>query len=313
VEPSSIARDDKVDLRVPHTPSPTLPHEAVRLMTALALPRLRQPSVLPGFSLALGLAVTALSLVVLIPLAGLIFKAAQVGPGEFLRIALDPRTLAALRLSFGAAFAAAVVNGVFGLLVAWVLVRYRFPGRRLLDAAVDLPFALPTAVAGIALTAIYAPNGWIGGLLAPLGIKIAYTPLGVIMALIFVGLPFVVRTVQPVLAETEREIEEASALLGASRIRTVFRVVLPAVMPALMTGFALAFARGVGEYGSVIFIAGNIPFVSEIAPLLIVIRLEEFDYAGATVVATVMLAISFSLLLVINLLQSRARRRLGHA
>ncbi len=282
-------------------------------MTALALPRLRQPSVLPGFSLALGMAVTALSLVVLIPLAGLIFKAAQVGPSEFLRIALDSRTLAALRLSFGAAFAAAVVNGVFGLLVAWVLVRYRFPGRRLLDAAVDLPFALPTAVAGIALTAIYAPNGWIGGLLAPLGIKIAYTPLGVIMALIFVGLPFVVRTVQPVLAETEREIEEASALLGASRIRTVFRVVLPAVMPALMTGFALAFARGVGEYGSVIFIAGNIPFVSEIAPLLIVIRLEEFDYAGATVVATVMLAISFSLLLVINLLQSRARRRLGHA
>jgi sulfate transport system permease protein len=178
---------------------------------------------------------------------------------------------------------------------------------------VDLPFALPTAVAGIALTAIYAPNGWIGSLLAPLGITVAYTPVGVVMALVFVGLPFVVRTVQPVLAETEREIEEASALLGASRIRTVFRVVLPAVVPALMTGFALAFARGVGEYGSVIFIAGNIPFVSEIAPLLIVIRLEEFDYAGATVVATVMLAISFSLLLFINLVQSRARRKLGHA
>ncbi len=282
-------------------------------MTALALPRLRQPSVLPGFSLALGLAVTALSLVVLIPLAALILKAAQVGPAEFARIALDPRTLAALRLSFGAAFAAAAVNAVFGLLVAWVLVRYRFPGRRFLDAAVDLPFALPTAVAGIALTAIYAPNGWIGSLLAPLGIKVAYTPLGVIMALVFVGLPFVVRTVQPVLAETEREVEEASALLGASRIRTVFRVVLPVVTPALMTGFALAFARGVGEYGSVIFIAGNIPFISEIAPLLIVIRLEEFDYAGATVVATVMLAISFALLLVINLLQSRTRRRLGHA
>jgi sulfate transport system permease protein len=193
------------------------------------------------------------------------------------------------------------------------LVRYRFPGRRFLDAAVDLPFALPTAVAGIALTAIYAPNGWIGSLLAPLGIQVAYTPLGVIMALVFVGLPFVVRTVQPVLAETEREVEEASALLGASRIRTVFRVVLPAVTPALMTGFALAFARGVGEYGSVIFIAGNIPFISEIVPLLIVIRLEEFDYAGATVVATVMLAISFALLLVINLLQSRTRRRLGHA
>jgi sulfate transport system permease protein len=269
--------------------------------------------VLPGFSLALGFAVTALSLVVLLPLAGLILQAVQVGPGEFLRIALDPRTLAALRLSFGAAFAAAAINAVFGLLVAWVLVRYRFPGRRFLDATVDLPFALPTAVAGIALTAIYAPNGWIGSLLAPLGITVAYTPVGVVMALVFVGLPFVVRTVQPVLAETEREIEEASALLGASRIRTVFRVVLPAVVPALMTGFALAFARGVGEYGSVIFIAGNIPFVSEIAPLLIVIRLEEFDYAGATVVATVMLAISFSLLLFINLVQSRARRKLGHA
>ncbi|HEX2553420.1 MAG TPA: sulfate ABC transporter permease subunit CysT [Microvirga sp.] len=282
-------------------------------MTALVLPRFRQPSVLPGFSLALGFAVTALSLVVLIPLAGLILKAVQVGPAEFLRIALDPRTLAALRLSFGAAFAAAAINAVFGLLVAWVLVRYRFPGRRLLDAAVDLPFALPTAVAGIALTAIYAPNGWIGALLAPLGMKIAYTPIGVVMALVFVGLPFVVRTVQPVLAETEREIEEASALLGASRLRTVSRVVLPAVVPALMTGFALAFARGVGEYGSVIFIAGNIPFVSEIAPLLIVIRLEEFDTAGATVVATVMLAISFSLLLFINLVQSRTRRRLGHA
>ncbi len=282
-------------------------------MTAFALPRFRSPSVLPGFSLALGFAVTALSLVVLLPLAGLILQAVQVGPGEFLRIALDPRTLAALRLSFGAAFAAAAINAVFGLLVAWVLVRYRFPGRRFLDATVDLPFALPTAVAGIALTAIYAPNGWIGSLLAPLGITVAYTPVGVVMALVFVGLPFVVRTVQPVLAETEREIEEASALLGASRIRTVFRVVLPAVVPALMTGFALAFARGVGEYGSVIFIAGNIPFVSEIAPLLIVIRLEEFDYAGATVVATVMLAISFSLLLFINLVQSRARRKLGHA
>ncbi len=282
-------------------------------MTALALPRFRSPSVLPGFSLALGFAVTALSLVVLLPLAGLILQAVQVGPGEFLRIALDPSTLAALRLSFGAAFAAAAINAVFGLLVAWVLVRYRFPGRRFLDATVDLPFALPTAVAGIALTAIYAPNGWIGSLLAPLGITVAYTPVGVVMALVFGGLPFVVRTVQPVLAESEREIEEASALLGASRIRTVFRVVLPAVVPALMTGFALAFARGVGEYGSVIFIAGNIPFVSEIAPLLIVIRLEEFDYAGATVVATVMLAISFSLLLFINLVQSRARRKLGHA
>jgi sulfate transport system permease protein len=203
------------------------------------------------------------------------------------------------------------VNAVFGLLLTWVLVRYRFPGRRLIDAAVDLPFALPTAVAGIAMAAVYAPNGWIGRIADWLGFKIAFTPLGVVMALIFIGLPFVVRTVQPVLQEVEREIEEASALLGASRLHTVFRVVLPHVYPALLTGFALAFARGVGEYGSVIFIAGNIPMISEIAPLLIVIKLEEFNYAGATVIAAVMLAVSFALLFLINLTQAWSRRRLG--
>ncbi|MEO6610330.1 MAG: sulfate ABC transporter permease subunit CysT [Aestuariivirga sp.] len=271
----------------------------------------RKPSVIPGFGLALGFTVFALSLVVLIPLAALILRAASIGPSAFLAIATDPRTLLALRLSFGAALIAALINTVFGLLLAWVLVRYRFPGRRLIDAAVDLPFALPTAVAGIALASVYAPNGWIGAQAAKLGLKIAFTPLGVVFALIFIGLPFVVRTVQPVLEETERDIEESSALLGASRFRTVFQVVLPHVYPALLTGFALAFARGVGEYGSVIFIAGNIPMVSEIAPLLIVIKLEEFDYAGATVIATVMLAISFFLLFLINQLQARSRRRHG--
>ena len=269
-------------------------------------------SVIPGFGITFGITVTALSLVVLIPLAALAFKAAGVGPAEFWRIATHPRTLAALRLSFGAAFIAAAVNAVFGLLVAWVLVRYRFPGKGILDAAIDLPIALPTAVAGIALAVIYAPNGWVGGGLAQLGIKVGYTPTAVVVALIFVGLPFVVRTVQPVLAESEKEIEEAAALLGASRLRTIFQVVLPLVSPALLTGFALAFARGIGEYGSVIFVAGNLPFVSEIAPLLIVIRLEEFDYGGAAVIATAMLALSFFLLMVISVLQTRNRRRLGY-
>jgi sulfate/thiosulfate transport system permease protein len=272
----------------------------------------RNQSVIPGFGLTLGITVTALSLVVLIPLAVLAFKATGVGPAEFWRIASHPRTLSALRLSFAAAFVAAAVNAVFGLLVAWVLVRYRFPGKRILDAAIDLPIALPTAVAGISLAVIYAPNGWVGGLLAPLGIKIGYTPAAVVLALIFVGLPFVVRTVQPVLAESEKGIEEAAALLGASRLRTVFSVVLPLITPALLTGFALAFARGIGEYGSVIFVAGNLPFVSEIAPLLIVIRLEEFDYAGASVIATLMLALSFTLLMLISTLQTWNRRRLGY-
>jgi sulfate transport system permease protein len=278
---------------------------------ALVLPRLREPSVLPGFGPALGFTLAALSLIVLIPLIALVLRAASIGPAEFWRLASDARTLAALRLSFGAALIAAAVNAVFGLLLTWVLVRYRFPGRRLIDAAVDLPFALPTAVAGIAMAAVYAPNGWIGRIADWLGFKIAFTPLGVVMALIFIGLPFVVRTVQPILEEVEREIEEASALLGASRLRTVFRVVLPHVYPALLTAFALAFARGVGEYGSVIFIAGNIPMISEIAPLLIVIKLEEFNYAGATVIAAIMLAVSFALLFLINLTQAWSRRRLG--
>ena len=278
---------------------------------ALLLPRLREPSVIPGFGLALGFTVAALSLIVLIPLSALVLRAASIGPTGFWAIASDPRTLAALRLSFGAALIAAAINTVFGLLLSWVLVRYRFPGRRFIDAAVDLPFALPTAVAGIAMAAVYAPNGWIGSIADKLGFKIAFTPVGVVLALVFIGLPFVVRTVQPVLEEVEREIEEVSALLGASRLRTVFKVVLPQIYPALLTGATLAFARGIGEYGSVIFIAGNIPMVSEIAPLLIVIKLEEFDYQGATVIALLMLIISFALLMLINLFQAWSRRRLG--
>ena len=279
---------------------------------ALLLPRLREPSVIPGFGLALGFTVAALSLIVLIPLSALVLRAASIGPAGFWAIASDSRTLAALRLSFGAALIAAAINTVFGLLLSWVLVRYRFPGRRFIDAAVDLPFALPTAVAGIAMAAVYAPNGWIGSIADKLGFKIAFTPLGVVLALVFIGLPFVVRTVQPVLEEVEREVEEASALLGASRLRTVFKVVLPQVYPALLTGATLAFARGIGEYGSVIFIAGNIPMVSEIAPLLIVIKLEEFDYQGATVIAFLMLIISFALLMLVNLFQAWTRRRLGN-
>ena len=278
---------------------------------ALLLPRLREPSVIPGFGLALGFTVAALSLIVLIPLSALVLRAASIGPAGFWAIASDPRTLAALRLSFGAALIAAAINTVFGLLLSWVLVRYRFPGRRFIDAAVDLPFALPTAVAGIAMAAVYAPNGWIGSIADKLGFKIAFTPVGVVLALVFIGLPFVVRTVQPVLEEVEREIEEVSALLGASRLRTVYKVVLPQIYPALLTGATLAFARGIGEYGSVIFIAGNIPMVSEIAPLLIVIKLEEFDYQGATVIALLMLVISFALLMLINLFQAWSRRRFG--
>ena len=272
---------------------------------------LREASVIPGFGLTLGFTILALSLVVLIPLAALMLKAFSIGPAAFISVATDARVMAALRLSFGAAFLAALVNAVFGLLVAWVLVRYEFPGKRIIDAAVDLPFALPTAVAGIALAAIYAPNGPIGAFAKLFGVKIAFTPFGVVLALIFIGLPFVVRTVQPVLEECERDIEEVSALLGASRLRTIFQVILPNVYPALLTGVALAFARGVGEYGSVIFIAGNIPMVSEIAPLLIVIKLEEFDYEGATVIATVMLLISFVLLFIINALQAWQRKRFG--
>jgi len=262
--------------------------------------------------LSLGITISALSLIVLIPLAALFLKAASAGPADIWAIITSARTQAALKLSFGAALFSAILNAIFGLIIAWVLVRYRFPGRRLLDAAVDLPFALPTAVAGIALASIYAPNGWIGALLAPYNIKVAYTPLGVMVALVFIGLPFVVRTVQPVLEEADADIEEAAALLGASRLRTIFRVILPGIVPALLTGFVLAFARAVGEYGSVIFIAGNVPMFSEIAPLLIVIRLEQFDYAGASVVATIMLIVSFALILAINGIQSWSRGRLGH-
>ncbi|UJW76786.1 sulfate ABC transporter permease subunit CysT [Rhizobium sp. SL42] len=269
----------------------------------------RQPSILPGFGLTLGYTITYLTLIILIPLAALVVRTASLGWADFFAVVMDERTQLALRTSFGAALIAAAVNVVFGVVVAWVLVRYDFPGRRLLDAIVDLPFALPTAVAGIALAALYAKNGWIGGLLDPLGIKVAFTPLGIVFALIFIGLPFVVRTVQPVMEELDREVEEAAATLGASRFQTIHRVVLPSLTPAILTGFALAFARAVGEYGSVIFIAGNIPYVSEIAPLLIVIRLEEFNYAGATAIASIMLIISFAMLLFINLLQMWSRRR----
>ena len=270
--------------------------------------RWRQPSVLPGFGLTLGFTIFYLSIIVLVPLAALLLRPAELGWSGFWHTVTAPRVLAALRLSFGAALIGAVINGVFGLITAWVLVRYRFPFRPLVDALIDLPFALPTAVAGIALTTLYAPNGWIGSLLAPLGIKVAFTPLGVALALTFIGLPFVVRTVQPVLQDLEREIEEAAASLGAGRIRTFRHVILPTIAPALLTGFALAFARAVGEYGSVIFIAGNMPMKSEIAPLLIVIKLEQYDYAGAAAIAVVMLAVSFVMLLVLNLLQRWARR-----
>ena len=267
---------------------------------------------LPGFGITFGFAVCYLGLIILIPLAGLGLRSAALGWPEFWRIATDPRVVAALTTSFWTAFVAASVNVVFGALVAWVLVRYEFPGRRVIDAIVDLPFALPTAVAGIALTTLYAPTGWVGQVFAPLGLRIAYTPIGIVIALIFIGLPFVVRTVQPVLLEMESEIEEASALLGASRLQTIFMVILPALFPALLTGFSLAFGRAVGEYGSVIFIAGNIPFKSEIAPLLIVMRLEEFNYEAATAIAAIMLVIAFAILLAVNLLQAWSRRRFGN-
>lgn len=266
-------------------------------------------TVLPGFGLTMGITLTWLSLLVLIPLAGLFLNSATIGWEKFWDSVSNDRVVAALRLSFVASFAAAAVNAVFGFVVAWVLVRYEFPGRRVVDSIVDIPFALPTAVAGIALTALYAENGWIGSLLAPFGIKLAFTPTGVFLALVFIGLPFVVRTVQPVLQELEPELEDAAASLGASRWQTFSRVILPAVLPALTTGFALAFARAVGEYGSVIFMAGNIPFVSEIAPLLIVVKLEEYAYGEATAIAAVMLTISFAGLLLINLLQRWARTR----
>lgn len=268
----------------------------------------RRPSVVPGFGLTLGLTMAWLSAIVLIPLAGLFLKSATLGWDRFVAAVEAPRVVAALELSFGTSLLAATVNLIFGFIVAWVLVRYDFPGRRFADAVVDIPFALPTAVAGIALTSLYAENGWIGAWLASLGIRVSFTPLGIVVALIFIGLPFVVRTVQPVLADLEAEQEEVAACLGATRGQTFWRVLLPALCPALATGFALAFARAVGEYGSVIFIAGNLPMVSEIAPLLIVIRLQEFAYAEATSIAVVMLVSSFVLLILINVLQRWMQR-----
>jgi sulfate transport system permease protein len=272
----------------------------------------RKPSVIPGFGLTFGFSVAYLTLLILIPLAALVLRSTDVGFAGFWRLITDDRTLKALETSFGTAFIAALVNVVFGVILAWVLTRYRFPGRRVVDAIVDIPFALPTAVAGIALAAIYAPNGWIGSLFAPFGIRIAFTRLGIVIALIFIGLPFVVRTVQPIMEEISREVEEAAATLGASRFQTIWRVLLPSLQPAILTGFALAFARGVGEYGSVIFIAGNTPYVSEITPLLIVVKLEEFDYVGATALATIMLVLSFAMLLLINLIQARSRKKYGY-
>jgi sulfate transport system permease protein len=264
--------------------------------------------ILPGFGLSLGFVLFCLSAIVLIPLAALVLKPWSLGFEGFWSILASPRTLAALRLSFGAAAIAALLNTVFGFIVAWVLVRYHVPGRRILDALIDLPFALPTAVAGIALSSLYATNGWLGEPLSHFGLKVAYTPLGIVIALVFIGLPFVVRTIEPVLAGLERDMEEAAATLGATRAQTVRRIVLPAVAPALITGAAMAFARGVGEYGSVIFIAGNIPMRSEIAPLLIVVKLEEFNYAGAAAIGLIMLMLSFVMLLALNALQHRMGR-----
>ena len=269
----------------------------------------RRPSVIPGFGLTLGFTIAYLTLIILIPLSGVVWRTTGLGWTEFWAIATDERTVKSLQISFGASLIAALVNVVFGVVVAWVLVRYRFPGRRIVDAVVDLPFALPTAVAGIALAAIYAPNGWVGSIFAKYDIKIAFTPLGVLLALIFIGLPFIVRTVQPVLEDMETELEEAAASLGAQRWTTFRYVVLPTLLPALLTGFALAFARAVGEYGSVIFIAGNIPLVSEITPLMIISKLEQYDYVGATAIATVMLVFSFVLLLLINGLQAWSSQR----
>jgi sulfate transport system permease protein len=271
----------------------------------------RQQRVLPGFGLTLGYTMVYLSLLVLIPLSAVFIRSMGLGWGHFWEVITAPRVIASLRLSFGASLIAALINVIFGLIVAWVLVRYAFPFKRLVDAMVDLPFALPTAVAGIALTAIYAPSGWLGMWLQRAGIKVAFTPLGIVVALTFIGLPFVVRTLQPVLEDLDREVEQAAATLGATAIQGFVRVVLPALWPALLTGFALAFARAVGEYGSVIFIAGNMPMKSEIAPLLIVTKLEQYDYAGATAIAVVMLVLSFGLMLGINALQHWALSRHG--
>jgi sulfate transport system permease protein len=271
---------------------------------------LKQPSILPGFGLTLGFTIFYLSLLVLIPLSATFLKASSLTWAQFWHIVSSPRAVASYRLSFGASFIGASINLFFGLLVAWVLVRYKFPGRRLLDSMVDLPFALPTAVAGIALTTIYASHGWIGQYLEKIGIKGAYSPFGVVIALTFIGLPFVVRTVQPVLEDLDKDTEEAAASLGASRWQTFRRVILPAILPAAVTGFTMAFARAVGEYGSVVFISGNMPMRTEITPLLIITKLEQYDYAGATAIAVVMLVVSFTLLLAINLLQKWSSERL---
>ena len=283
--------------------------KTLAIRTAAIPPRFRNQSVIPGFGLTFGLTLTWLALIVLLPLGALVLKAYSLTPTQFWAILASPRTLNALKLSFGLSLLAAAINAVFGLIIAWVLVRYDFPGKRIADALVDIPFALPTAVAGIALSSIYASNGWIGGLLDPVGIKIAFTKWGILIALIFVGLPFLVRTVQPVLIDLDPEIEHAAASLGATRWQTILKVIVPSLLPAILTGFALAFARAVGEYGSVIFIAGNLPNLTEIAPLLIIIRLEEFRYADATAIACVMLFASFILLFIINRLQSWAESR----
>lgn len=272
---------------------------------------LRQRSVLPGFDMAMGLTLTYLCLLVLIPLGAAFLRTTALTWPAFVDVVTSPRVVASYELTFGASLLAAIVNAVFGLLVAWVLVRYDFFGRRLVDALVDLPFALPTAVAGITLTGLYSSNGWIGQYLEPLGLKVAFTPVGVFVAMTFIGLPFVVRTVQPILEDMASELEEAAATLGASRLQTFTKVILPILSPALLTGFALAFARALGEYGSIIFIAGNMPMVSEITPLLIITKLEQYDYAGATAIAVVMLVMSFVLLLAINALQAWARKRQG--
>ncbi|RED57147.1 sulfate ABC transporter permease subunit CysT [Cohnella lupini] len=270
----------------------------------------KKDRVLPGLSITLGFSVLYLSLIVLIPLAALVIKSAELSPAEWWDTVSDPRVVASYRLSLLTAFFAALVNLVFGLLLAWVLVRYKFPGKKIVDGLIDLPFALPTAVAGIALTTIYAPKGWVGSLLEPLGIKVAYTPIGITLALIFIGIPFVVRTVQPILQDMESDMEEAAVLLGAYRARTFFKIILPDLIPPLLTGFALAFARGIGEYGSVVFISGNMPMKTEIAPLLIITKLEQYEYAQAAAVAVVLLLISFVLLLMINILQRWSNRRL---
>jgi sulfate/thiosulfate transport system permease protein len=293
----------------------TLPLQMGRQASISPARRLRwhRPTAIPGFGITLGLTLTWLALIVLIPLGALLLKTAELSPAEFIAVITSNRVLNALKLSFGVSLLAAFINLVFGTLVVWALVRYDFPLRRLFDAIVDIPFALPTAVAGIALTALFADNSALGQLLAAVGIKVAYTPLGILVALVFIGLPFVVRTVQPVLADVEAELEDAAASLGANRWQIATRVILPAIFPAVLTGFALAFARGVGEYGSVIFIAGNMPNVSEIAPLLIVIKLEEFKYADATAIAVVMLVVSFAVLFLVDRLQRWSANRMGGA